>query len=260
MRHWIGFITLTCALGGFGIGTAMAQESPPVEGESDAVVHTAGEVDSDFDNEAQPGGPTTDDDTRRGVTNPDPVPAPPSPVTELPETGVYEQAGTGGTIAFGEAGVLELGGAGAFTAAKDLTILSVRPSIGWFVLDNVELSAMLNFDYANTSVEATDSDTDVDNVSSTTFGLMGEPSFHLPFTPTLFGFAGLGLGVNYDGDDFGFALRPRVGLDVIVGRSAIFRPALEFTWTTTDAVTQNGNAVVGVSQTFGASFGYSAMW
>lgn len=55
---------------------------------------------------------------------------------------------------------------------------------------------------------------------------MVEPSYHLPFSDRLFAFAGLGIGLNY-AEDPGVDLlfRPRLGLDVLVGRSGILKPA-----------------------------------
>ncbi|MBA3456357.1 MAG: hypothetical protein H0T42_24870, partial [Deltaproteobacteria bacterium] len=47
--------------------------------------------------------------------------------------GIVSQAGVGGLIGYGRAGVLELGGSAGFTFASDYRNLNIAPSIGWFV-------------------------------------------------------------------------------------------------------------------------------
>src|SRR6476661_6541752 len=66
-----------------------------------------------------------------------------SPGANLPDTGIVEQAGVGGLIGYGRAGVLELGGSAGLQMSSEFRSLSVNPSIGWFVADNLELSAIL---------------------------------------------------------------------------------------------------------------------
>ena len=145
--------------------------------------------------------------------------------------------------------MIELGGAAAFDYSDGGTILSLRPSAGWFVVDNLELSAILEIQWA-----------DPDGGDSvTTLGAFVEPSFHLPFTNRLLGFLGIGAGLAYNNSDVGFALRPRLGLDILIGRSGILRPALDLTWSTADVVSRNGTTVVGVNTTFGLSIGYHVM-
>ena len=61
-----------------------------------------------------------------------------------PSGGFVSQAGVGGVIGYGRAGVLELGGSAGFTFASDYRNLNIAPSIGWFVADNMELSAILS--------------------------------------------------------------------------------------------------------------------
>lgn len=166
------------------------------------------------------------------------------------------QAGTGGDIAYASKGVVEIGGHGSAELANEFTNISVRPFAGWFLTDNFQLSGILEFAWSElefTSAGETDSE------SSTLFGLYVEPSYHLPFSERTLGFLGIGLGPAYDSQDFGFSVRPRLGLDMLVGRSGIFRPALEVTYSTVDVVSRNNQNLVGVSTTYGISFGFSTM-
>lgn len=177
----------------------------------------------------------------------DPHPAPPG--VEDVEVGVHEQAGTGSDVAFAEAGVFEIGGSGSFQGNSDGLILTLSPQAGYFIVDNVEISGILNFAWANPD----------EGDSVTMFSLLAEPSFHLPFDDRLLGFIGLGAGPAYASEEFGFALKPRIGLDVLLGRSGIFRPALEMTWSTGDVVTTTGDTLVGVNVTYGISLGFHVM-
>src|SRR5690606_35643523 len=79
--------------------------------------------------------------------------------------GIVEQAGVGGEVGYGRAGVLELGGSAGFTAAADFTSANLTPSLGWFLLDNLQISGLLGVAY----IEADDQD-------ATMFSLLVEPS------------------------------------------------------------------------------------
>ena len=129
---------------------------------------------------------------------------------------VAKDAGVGSPLAYARRSVVELGGNLALTHDGDITTFRISPSIGYFVVDNVELTLFPNF-----SIVHFDEDTTVQ------IGAVLEPSYHLPLSEALYAFAGLGFGFNY-AEDPGFEalLRPRVGTDVMVGRSGIFKPAL----------------------------------
>ncbi|MCK6545773.1 hypothetical protein L6R52_07890 [Myxococcota bacterium] len=175
---------------------------------------------------------------------------PTPPALSKPQVGVVKQAGIGGEVAYGRARVLELGGSALFTAADDFTQVTVAPTIGWFVIDNLQLSAILSFSHVSAG------DADANFVT-----LLAEPSFHLPFAEYLFGFVGLGAGLTYiEGPGAGFALAPRVGLNILVGRSGIVTPQLTLQYSTHDSVATNAGTLLAVSTTFGGGVGYTVMW
>lgn len=186
-------------------------------------------------------------------------PQPMAPAPTVAATGVTEQAGVGGTQAYARAGVLELGGFANLTAAKDYLSIGFSPTIGYFFMDNVEISAILGINYSQISVG------DVD-LSQTVISLLAEPSFHLPFSQTLYGFLGVGFGLASQSSDpgpsagAGFAIAPRLGLNVMVGRSGIFTPALQGIYQTTEAISTPQGAVVAVKSSFGLQAGYTVMW
>jgi hypothetical protein len=178
-------------------------------------------------------------------------PEPPVAYPGAPVDKVVEQAGIGGAVGYGRAGVLELGGSAGFTAATDLTQVNVTPSIGWFVADNLELSARFGLTYIKAEEE-----------SATMTSLILEPSYHLPFNRQVFGFLGLGVGASHvDGPGLGFAMSPRVGANVMVGRSGVLTPAIAWQYTTHDSVeTSGGMQLLAVSSAISANVGYTVMW
>jgi hypothetical protein len=185
-------------------------------------------------------------------------PAPPVPTPNIPglNGNIVEQAGVGGTVGYARAGVLELGGAAGLTLAQDIRAVNFSPSIGWFLVDNFEISAILDV----TNLKA-------GGDSATLFSALIEPSFHLPFNRSMFGFIGMGVGAAYASElGGGLAVAPRIGLEFLVGRSGILRPSLQYEYTTHDAmgsVDDEGNTnvtLVAISSALRFNIGYSTMW
>ncbi len=191
-------------------------------------------------------------------------PEPRAPGSEVAVTGVTEQAGIGGTQAYARAGVLELGGAASLTLAKDFTQIGFSPTVGWFFIDNLEISALLGISHSSQTVVVANGTggTTEEDFKATVVNLLVEPSYHLPFTNSVFGFLGMGVGLAYrnGGVGTGFAFAPRLGMNIMVGRSGIFTPAITAVYQTTDAVSTPTGTVVAVSGSFGLQMGYTVMW
>ena len=104
---------------------------------------------------------------------------------------------------YGDAGVVEAGASAGVMLASHLAE-TISPSVGWFLGDNVELSAILAVTHVH------------DGSRSSTFGTaLLEPSIHRPLTATVYGFAGLGFGLGYVAKvGMGLAIAPRVGVNV----------------------------------------------
>lgn len=182
----------------------------------------------------------------------DPTPKPPKPDLAIDEDGpkVEKQAGIGGVTAYATEGVVELGGSAGFTAAGDLMALDINPSIGWFISDNFELSGILGMTYA-----------EVNGNDASAVSALVEPSYHLPFTDEVFGFAGLGAGVQYaQGAGTGLAVKPRLGMNLLVGRSGIFTPSINVGYSTVDANSGANGTVLTVEPSVGFNAGYTVMW
>lgn len=185
--------------------------------------------------------------------------APPVPTPAIPgvNADVVEQAGVGGQVGYGRAGVLELGGSAGLTMAQDVRSVNFSPSVGWFLIDNFEMSAILDV----TNLKAGKGS------SATLWSAMAEPSFHIPVNRSLFGFVGMGIGAAYQRNlGTGLAVAPRVGMDFLIGRSGILRPSLSYEYTTHNtmaAVGPDGTTsvtLVAISSALRFNIGYSSMW
>ena len=187
----------------------------------------------------------------------DTAPPVPTPVVPGVNADVVEQAGVGGQVGYGRAGVLELGGSAGLTMAQDVRSVNFSPSIGWFLIDNFELSGIVDV----TNLKAGKGD------SATLVSGLIEPSFHIPVNRTVFGFVGMGVGAAYQHNlGTGLAVAPRLGMDFLIGRSGVLRPSLSYEYTTHDtmaAVGPDGSAsvtLVAISSALRFNIGYSSMW
>jgi len=233
------------------VAIAQDADDPETPGEDET---TGPDVDNDGADEEivtdsnEAGGPLPDSAS-------DDDPAPPVAQPGPPVGTIVKQAGVGGQVGYGRAGVLELGGSAGFTAASDFTNVNFTPSIGWFVADNLQLSGRLSYTYVSTE----------DSAGATQDGsimtLLVEPSYHLPFNRTTFGFLGIGAGGAYvSGPGLGFALAPRIGANFMVGRSGVLTPALSWQYTTHDTMDTPAGSLLVVSSAVMANVGYTVMW
>jgi hypothetical protein len=171
-----------------------------------------------------------------------------------PHGAIVRQAGVGGAVGYARAGVLELGGSAGFAFASDYRNMNVSPTIGWFLVDNLELSAILSISNIKTGDQ-----------SSTLWSALVEPSYHVPFNRSVFGFIGLGVGAAYvSGPGAGFAVAPRAGANFMVGRSGVLTPSLSYEYTTVGTEMDSGDnsnvTVVALTSAVRFNVGYTAMW
>jgi hypothetical protein len=120
---------------------------------------------------------------------------------------------------YGRKGVFEVGGSVAFAWNKDIWDLDLTPSLGYFVADRVQLSLLIGISYESARLP------DGTRGHQSRGTVLVEPSYHLPLCDMLLVFGGLGAGLAYNGSNPAFALEPRIGLNVEVGRSGVFSPA-----------------------------------
>lgn len=197
--------------------------------------------------------PTASQDLPDSQSDNDVQPEVASPGATLPPGGIISQAGVGGVVGYGRAGVLELGGSAGFAFASEYRDIRFAPSIGWFLADNLELSAILSI----ANIKSGDAD------SATLWSALLEPSYHVPLNRSMFAFAGLGLGASHiSGLGTGFAMAPRIGMNFMVGRSGVLTPAVSYQYTTIDSGMPGAGDVTVVALTSAVLFniGYTAMW
>jgi hypothetical protein len=160
----------------------------------------------------------------------------------------------GRSVAYGSMGSMELGASAGLTLASNLRDVNFSPSLGWFMQDNFELSAILGV-----------SNVKAGNESSTVFSALVEPSFHIPMNHQLYGFVGVGIGAAYI-DPLGTALAvaPRAGMNFLVGRSGVLTPSLSYEYTTHETMKNPDGTtdvtLLAVSSALRANIGYSVMW
>jgi hypothetical protein len=169
----------------------------------------------------------------------------------MPPGGIVSQAGVGGLVGYGRAGVLELGGSGGFAFASDYRSMNLSPTIGWFVADNLELSAILSVANIKTGDQ-----------QSTLWSALAEPSYHLPFNRSVFAFLGVGAGAAHvSGLGTGLAVAPRLGMNFMVGRSGVLTPSLAYQYTTIKSEMETADVtVVALTSSVRFNVGYTAMW
>jgi len=211
---------------------------------------------SDHDIE-QPGEPIVDDDESIETATPDPTPPAVNPGdSDGPgDPVVAEQAGVGGPIPFGAAAVLEVGGNGTFAATADFWYLRARPFVGWFVADGIQLTFGNDIIFGQNTGEPL----------RIAFTAMLEPSAHFPVRKRVWIALGVGVGVSYARVEqrakVGGVLTPRLGMDMLVGRSGMFHLSPIVTLTTSEVVNPtsrtlgSGNRIAG-----GVEIGYGALF
>lgn len=176
-------------------------------------------------------------------------PEPPSPVAEGPV--LREKAGYGSTVSYAEAGVLELGGSISFVTANEFNQVSLSPTVGWFFTNNFQISGILALHRVSQGANDT-----------LYWTLLAEPSYHYPFTKTVFGFVGLGLGIAHsDAAGDGAAIQPRLGANFLVGRSGILTPSIFVAYNAIEAQAVGGGVdLLSVDQLAGLNISYTVIW
>lgn len=161
----------------------------------------------------QPGEPITDDDTSIATATQDPTPPPREPTLDQEvEVDVVEQAGVGGPVPYGASSVLEVGGGGYFSGNEAELWASLRPYVGLFIVDDIQLGIsneiLVRYGAPN------------DEVSAAFLGTV-DANFYVPFAIRLWWEFGISGGGLYNGIDGGVAALARTGLVTMFGRSTV---------------------------------------
>lgn len=161
-----------------------------------------------------------------------PPPTPPQPGADEDSLAIARGAGAGSPLSYARRGVVELGGTLAFTHESETTTFRISQSIGYFFIDGLELTLFPELQITN-----------VDDEADVQIAAALEPSYHLALgrSGLFYGFAGIGIGLSYaDEPGADLFLRPRVGLDIMIGRSGILKPAAFLDVGVSDGATAGG--------------------
>ncbi len=135
----------------------------------------------------------------------------PEPATTTPVAApvVVEQENLITESRYARKGTMEAGASAGMMLSSQFRAINVAPSLGWFVAENFELTAIVAIANAKAG-----------SANATTFAGIVEPSYHLPLNRSMFGFLGMGVGAAYEADlGTGLALAPRIGANFLVGKS-----------------------------------------
>jgi hypothetical protein len=200
----------------------------------------------------------THPDGNPSTTDPDVKPeAPKVDVPNLTDD-VKTYAGVGSNTAYGDQGVVELGGSFGLSAAENSFGISADPFIGYFLVDNIELGATLGVRHASVGGE-----------NSNQFALLVEPSFHVPINDGFFYFIGLGIGAalvdtSVTDSELGLAIAPRTGVQFLIGRSGLLNLGARYSIVLSDVDSAvglgGGETVLAFRNTFDVQAGYTIMF
>ncbi|HEX4421762.1 MAG TPA: hypothetical protein VH165_27815 [Kofleriaceae bacterium] len=188
---------------------------------------------------------------------PPPVPAPATPAPATPATPAPGPAPRPAPNPYDppsertEASRLDLGVSIGLLVAHGVRDITVAPSAGRFVADNLELAAVAS---ATTTQAA--------GQSATLWSALIEPSYHLPLNPTTFGVLGMAAGAAYQHTlGTGLIVAPRVGLSFAVGKVSILTTSLSYSYLTHSAAQARSDAaLVALTSALRINFGYAVRW
>ena len=191
------------------------------------------------------------------ASNPEPLPPPSgepvAPVVEpaaASSTTVLQHGMIADDVMYGRKGTREAGASLGLMMSSKFRSVSLAPSFGWFVADNMKLSGIIGVQ----SVKA-------NSQSAVTYSALVEPSYHLPVQDKIFGFLGMGVGVAYEEAlGAGLAIAPRLGASFLIGDSGVLTPYLQYQYISHSAMSENDIETVALTSAMTVNVGYSAMW
>lgn len=148
---------------------------------------------------------------------------------------------------YAKQGVWELGGAVSLVTGSRQKQAGIAPTLGYFVIDYVEISLIPQVDYAKLSGTAG---------RTRLVGLI-EPSWHVQLSGPLFFFFGAGIGVAHEkATGTGLALAPRIGVNALIGGNGVATAGFEYIYSASPKATVEERD----SATLGLRAGYTIAW
>lgn len=167
-----------------------------------------------------------------------------------PDPTVVEQVGVGSRVPYGAQNVLEVGGSGSAFYTGTGFYGRIAPFAGWFIIDGLELT------YSN---EVNIGLRDGEDLR-VAFIMSLEPSLHLPLIDHMWLAIGAAGGVLYNGVEAGAVVSPRVGIDLLVGRSGMLHISALATLATTDLMGPTATPDQSSQWRAGADIAYAALF
>lgn len=150
---------------------------------------------------------------------------------------------------YGERYVREIGASAGFMIAPKFHSVTVAPSFGWYLADNVQLSTILSL----TSIKA---GADTSTIATATL----EPSYHLRLDARTFAFAGMGFGYSYIRElGHGLTYTIRIGSQFLVGRKGLFVPSVSYDFRSNKQETES-LAAIASERALRLNIGYLSMF
>jgi hypothetical protein len=177
----------------------------------------------------------------------DPVPPPP---VAAPEVDLTATAPVKTEREYSERHVREVGAHAGFMVAPKFHSVTIAPSFGWFIADNVQVSTMVSL----TSIK---SGADTSTIVTATI----EPSYHLRLDQKTFLFGGLGFGYSYIRDQgSGLTYTLRVGSQFLFKKTNMFIPSISYDFRTNENDDMESVAAAASERALRINLGYATMF
>jgi hypothetical protein len=151
---------------------------------------------------------------------------------------------------YGAEGTMEVSASLGVGRVVDRAQIDFGPAFGWFFADRMELSGIMWFHHVERSPRARSYVT-----------VLAEPSFHHRFNRSVLGFLGVGLGMSHvDAVGASFAIAPRVGLKIVMGRAGVLLPAFQVLYSASHIIETNEGPELAMYAAPSFSMGYAVAW
>lgn len=179
------------------------------------------------------------------ATPPQPIVAAAEPEASVTVAPVAEYARE-----YGERNVREIGASAGFMIAPRFHSVTIAPSFGWFLADNVQLSTIVSL----TSIKA---GADTSTIATATL----EPSYHYRVDNKLQLFGGMGFGYSYIRElGHGLTYTVRAGSQFLIGKKGVFTPSISYDFRSNKQDEMDSLAAVASEAALRINLGYTTLF
>ena len=146
-------------------------------------------------------------------------------------------------------GVREVGVSAGFVIARSSHNMTITPSFGWFIADNLQVSTLVSL----SSIKA-------GSDQSTIVTTMLEPSYHVRLDHRTFAFAGMGFGYSYlHKIGSGLTYTIRTGLQFLIAKTHLFVPSVSYDFRTNEPEMPTLTEIA-AERALRFNLGYAKLW